>query len=42
VAYCLVVFVEEAVAANEMWQEAEDGQTDGFQFLLGNVLLFVL
>jgi hypothetical protein len=34
--------VEEDVAAGEMWQEGEDGQTDGLQFLLGNVLMFVL
>jgi hypothetical protein len=38
----MVVFVEEDVAASEMWQEAEAGQTDGFHFLPGNVLLFVL
>jgi hypothetical protein len=25
----VVVFVEEDVAASEMWQEAKDGQTDG-------------
>jgi hypothetical protein len=29
----MVVFVEEDVAANEMWQETEDGQADGLQFL---------
>jgi hypothetical protein len=29
----MVVFVEEDVAASEMWQETEDGQTDGLQFL---------
>jgi hypothetical protein len=29
VADCVVVFVEEDVAAIDMWQEAEDGQTDG-------------
>jgi hypothetical protein len=34
--------VEEDVAANEMWQEVEDGQTDGLHFLLGYVLVFVL
>jgi hypothetical protein len=38
----MVVFVEEDVAAIEMWQEVEDGQTDGLQFLPDNVLLFVL
>jgi hypothetical protein len=42
VADCLVVFVEEDVAANYMWQEAEDGQTDGLQLLPDNVLFFVL
>jgi hypothetical protein len=42
VANCLVVFVEEDVAASEMWQEVEDGHTGGLQFLAGNVLLFVL
>jgi hypothetical protein len=34
--------VEEDVAANEMWQEVEDGHTDGLQFLTSNVLVFVL
>jgi hypothetical protein len=34
--------VEEDVAANEMWQEVEDGETDGLQFLPSNVLSFVL
>jgi hypothetical protein len=38
----LVVFVEEDVAACQVWQEAEDGQTDGLQFLSGNVMFFVL
>jgi hypothetical protein len=38
----MVVFVEEDVAASYMWQEAEDGQTDGLQFLPSNVLVFVL
>jgi hypothetical protein len=38
----MVVFVEEDVAANELWQEIEDGQTDGLQFLPCNVLVFVL
>jgi hypothetical protein len=38
----VVVFVEEDVAASEMWQEAEDGQTDGLQFFPCNVLVFVL
>jgi redox-regulated HSP33 family molecular chaperone len=38
----LVVFVEEDVAASQVWQEAEDGQTDGFQFLPNNVMFFVL
>jgi hypothetical protein len=38
----MVVFVEEDVAANDMWQEAEDGQTDSLPFLLGNVSVFAL
>jgi hypothetical protein len=38
----LVVIVEEDVAASEMWQEVEDGQTDGLQFLPSNVLVLVL
>jgi hypothetical protein len=38
----MVVFVEEDVAASEMWQETEDGQVDGLKFLLGNVLMVVL
>jgi hypothetical protein len=38
----MVVFVEEDAATSEMWEEAEDGRTDGLHFLLGNVLLFVL
>jgi hypothetical protein len=38
----MVVSVEEDVTAREMWQETDDGQTDGFQFLLGNVLVFVM
>jgi hypothetical protein len=42
VAHCLVVFVEEDVAASEMWQEDDDGETDGLQFLPGNALFFVL
>jgi hypothetical protein len=42
VADCVVVFVEEDVAAIEMWQEAWDGQTNGLEFLPRNVLLFVL
>jgi uncharacterized protein (DUF2126 family) len=33
-AHRLVVLMEEDVAANEMWQETGDGQTDGLQFLL--------
>jgi hypothetical protein len=42
VAHGTVVFVEEDVAASEMWQETADGETDGLQFLRGNVLVFVL
>jgi hypothetical protein len=42
VADCLVVFVEEDVAASEMWQEVEDGHTECLQFLPCNVMLFVL
>jgi hypothetical protein len=38
----LIVFVEEDVAASQVWQEAEDGQTDGLRFLPGIVLFFVL
>jgi hypothetical protein len=38
----MVVVVEEDVAANEMWQKIEDGQTDGLQFLLGDVLVLVM
>jgi hypothetical protein len=38
----LVVFLEEDVAASEMWQEVEDGHTDGLQFLPCNVLFVVL
>jgi hypothetical protein len=38
----LVVFVEEDVAANEMWQKTEDGQADGLKFLLGSVMVLVL
>jgi hypothetical protein len=38
----MVVFVEEDVAASEMWQETEDGQTDGLQFLPDNVMVFVM
>jgi hypothetical protein len=32
----------EDIAANEMWQETDDGYTDGLQCLLGNVLVFVM
>jgi hypothetical protein len=42
VAHGLVVFVKEDVAASEMWQENEDGQTDSLRFFPGNVLVFVL
>jgi hypothetical protein len=38
----MVTFVEEDVAGSEMWQEAEDGKTDGLQFLPCNVVVFVL
>jgi hypothetical protein len=38
----MFVLVKEDVAASEMWQETEDGQMDGFRFLQGNVLGFVL
>jgi hypothetical protein len=38
----MVAFVEEDVAANELWEETENGQTDGLQFLPGNVLVLVL
>jgi hypothetical protein len=38
----LVVFVEEDVAASEMWQEDEDGQADGLHFLLSNVVALIL
>jgi hypothetical protein len=38
----MVVFVEEDIAASEMWQKAEDGQTDGLHFLPSNVLGLVL
>jgi hypothetical protein len=37
-----VLVTKEDVAASEMWQETEDGQMDGFRFLQGNVLGFVL
>jgi hypothetical protein len=38
----MVVFVEEDVAAIEIWQETEVGQADGLPFLQGNVMMFVL
>jgi hypothetical protein len=34
--------VEEDITASEMWQEIEGGHADGFQFLFGNVMVFVL
>jgi hypothetical protein len=34
--------VEEDVVAIEMWQETEDGPTDGLQFLPCYVLVFVM
>jgi hypothetical protein len=42
IAYRQAVIVEEDVAANEMWQETEDGQTDGLHFHPCNVLVFIL
>jgi hypothetical protein len=38
----MVVFVGEYVEGREMWQETEDGQADGLQFLPRNVLALVL
>jgi hypothetical protein len=38
----MVFFGEEDIAAREMWQKPEDGQTDGLPFLLGNVLVLVI
>jgi hypothetical protein len=38
----MVVFVEEDVAASEMRQETEDGQTDGLHFLPSDVMVLVL
>jgi hypothetical protein len=38
----MVVFAEEDVAAREIWHKTEDGQADGFQLLLSNVLVFVM
>jgi hypothetical protein len=38
----MVVFVEEDVAAREIWRATKDGQTDGFEFLPNNVLVSVL
>jgi hypothetical protein len=38
----MVVFVEEDVAASEMWQKTEDGKAEGLRFLLGNVIMLVI
>jgi hypothetical protein len=38
----MVVFVDEVVAAREMWQKTEDGHADGLQFLLRNMTALVL
>jgi hypothetical protein len=38
----MAVFVEENVAANEMWQKTEDGHADGLKFRPRDVMVLVM